>query len=363
MPPSTAAPAAEPSTIAVTTTGPRTGGTTCSAEARPGGPDDFEVLEPQQWRARQAAHLQRVSSWTEPFRERRSRQAKHPVDDFLFTYYSHSPGRLERWHPGPGVVLLDAEQLAGQRHWRAVVGEEARALGLTDHDGAATVDLPEFLAARGRAVEFVDMLVRRTASRPGQFGCFGMHEWAMAYNARLHGVRHEQLPLRLGAAGTDAVVEAERLRCTHIDAFRFFAPEAAPLNELQPTRETQRDLEQPGCLHATMDLYKWAYKLAPAVASELIADCFELALEVRATDMEASPYDLSEWGYGVVAVETAEGKAEYVRRQRSFAQRAAPLRERLLETTSWLLAAREQLPGMAAQAGGSNPADASGGTA
>ena len=31
-----------------------------------------EVLEPQQWHARQAAHLQRVSPWTEPFRERRS---------------------------------------------------------------------------------------------------------------------------------------------------------------------------------------------------------------------------------------------------------------------------------------------------
>ena len=320
-----------------------------------------EVLEPQQWRARQAAHLQRVSPWTEPFRERRSQQLKHPVDDFLFTYYSHSPGRLERWHPGPGVVLLDAAEMAGQRYWRTVTATEAEGLGLSADDGAATVDVAAFLESRGRAVEFVDMLVRRTASRAGQFGCFGMHEWAMAYNARVHGVRHEQLPLRLGAEGTDAVVQAERLRCTHIDAFRFFAPEAAPLNELQPTRETQRDLEQPGCLHATMDLYKWAYKLAPAVASELIADCFELALEVRATDMEASPYDLSEWGYGVVAVETPEGKAEYVRRQRSFAQRAAPLRERLLETTSWLLAAREQLPAPQAQGPSTHRADAPGG--
>ena len=320
-----------------------------------------EVLEPQQWHARQAAHLQRVSPWTEPFRERRSQQLKHPVDDFLFTYYSHSPGRLERWHPGPGVVLLDAAEMAEQRYWRTVTATEAEALGLSADDGAATVDVAAFLESRGRAVEFVDMLVRRTASRAGQFGCFGMHEWAMAYNARVHGVRHEQLPLRLGAEGTDAVVQAERLRCTHIDAFRFFVPEAAPLNELQPTRETQRDLEQPSCLHATMDLYKWAYKLAPAVASELIADCFELALEVRATDMEASPYDLSEWGYGVVAVETPEGKAEYVRRQRSFAQRAAPLRERLLETTSWLLAAREHVPAPQAQGPSTHRADAPGG--
>ena len=28
------------------------------------------------------------------------------VLDFLFTYYSHRPARLEEWHPGPGVVLL-----------------------------------------------------------------------------------------------------------------------------------------------------------------------------------------------------------------------------------------------------------------
>lgn len=300
-----------------------------------------EVLAPEQWRARESAHLQRVLPWTEPFRQRRSRQQKHPIDDFLFTYYSHSPGRLERWHPGPGVVLVGAAQLAQQRHWRRVVGDEARSLGLTDDDGAATVDLPEFLSSRGRAVEFIDMLVRRTASRPAVLGCFGMHEWAMAYRSRVNGVRHEQLPLRLGAEGTDAVVEASRLRCTHVDAFRFFAPEAAPLNEQQPTRETQRDLEQPGCLHATMDLYKWAYKLAPAVASELVADCFELALAVRATDMEASPYDLSAWGRGIVAVETPEGRAEYVRRQRSFAERGDGLRQRLLAVTGALLTHRD----------------------
>ncbi|MFF0973545.1 UNVERIFIED_CONTAM: 3-methyladenine DNA glycosylase, partial [Kocuria sp. CPCC 205295] len=71
---------------------------------------------------------------------------------------------------------------------------------------------------------------------------------------------------------------------------------------------------------------------------QLIADAFELAIEVRATDMEASPYDLGEWGYGVVAVETPEGKAEYVRRQKSFAEQARPIRAKLLEHTTALLA-------------------------
>ncbi|MDO5619247.1 3-methyladenine DNA glycosylase [Kocuria sp.] len=284
-----------------------------------------------------AAHQERVRAWTEPFRQRRSQGLKHPVNDFLFTYYSFSPGKFERWSPGVGVVLLGAAQeFEGQKFWRPVRESEAADLGIHDDDRAVTLDLAAFLAARGSAVEFMDMLVRRTAARPGLFGCFGMHEWAMAYRSRLNGVRHEQLPLRLGADGTDAVVEANKLKCTHIDAFRFFAPEAAPLNQLQPTRETQRDLEQPGCLHATMDLFKWAYKLYPAVPSELMADAFELALEVRATDMEASPYDLSGWGYGVVAVETPEGKAEYVRRQKNFARRAQPIRERLLDVTARL---------------------------
>ena len=45
--------------------------------------------------------------------------------------------------------------------------------------------------------------------------------------------------------------------------------------------------EQPGCLHAGMDLYKHAYRLTPLVASELVADCFELARDIRVLDMRA----------------------------------------------------------------------------
>ncbi len=96
-----------------------------------------------------------------------------------------------------------------------------------------------------------------------------------------------------------------------------------------PTRENQRQLEQPGCLHANMDLYKWAYKLSPALPSELVMDCFELSWRVRAMDMKASPYDLAEWGYPPIRIETPDGKADYVARQRAFAQEAAVLRSRL----------------------------------
>jgi hypothetical protein len=79
-----------------------------------------------------------------------------------------------------------------------------------------------------------------------------------------------------------------------------------------------------------MDLYKWAYKLAPLVDAELVADCFALARRIRELDMRASPYDLSALGYQPVRVETPEGRAEYAAAQRGFAEAAAPLRARLI---------------------------------
>jgi hypothetical protein len=140
--------------------------------------------------------------------------------------------------------------------------------------------------------------------------------------------RHD-VPLRLGLEGTAAVVESQPLRCTHHDAFRFFSPAARPLNLLQPTRADQARLEQPGCLHANMDLYKWAYKLSPWIPAELVGDCFDLARRMRVLDMRASPYDLSAFGYEPVAIETSEGRSSYQSLQRGFAAEAATLRQRL----------------------------------
>jgi hypothetical protein len=157
----------------------------------------------------------------------------------------------------------------------------------------------------------------------------------MVYRQERH--RHA-LPLRLGQAGTDAVVEAHPIRCTHYDAFRFFTPEAVRRNRVQPTRAAQVDLEQPGCLHAGMDCHKWAGKLGPAVPGDLALDCFELARDVRLLDMQAAPYDLSSYGERAVAVETPEGKAEYVARQRELGARAAVLRSRLIDVCDGLLA-------------------------
>jgi len=173
-------------------------------------------------------------------------------------------------------------------------------------------------------------LLRATRDRPPHLGCFGMHEWAMVYRQPADDVRHRDWPLRLGAEGTDAVVEGHRITCSHFDAFRFFTDAARPLNVLRPGRDDRVDFEQPGCLHAGMDLYKHAYRLTPLLPSELVADCFALARDIRVLDMRASPYDLEALGYPPVRVETPEGKQEYVAAQRGFHRRGAVLRDRLI---------------------------------
>ena len=71
-----------------------------------------ETLPEQLWRSRRTAHEERVAGWTEPFLRRRSLGVAHPVDDFLFTYYSYRPAELRRWHPGIGVRVTGEGAMA-----------------------------------------------------------------------------------------------------------------------------------------------------------------------------------------------------------------------------------------------------------
>ncbi|MBB5831159.1 3-methyladenine DNA glycosylase [Brachybacterium aquaticum] len=300
----------------------------------------IRTLGAEEARAARAAHEERADALTAAHRARKQRGEKHPVEDFLFTYYPFSPARLRRWHPGwrtayeasadvgpDGAPAIPDVDEAGRRSW--YLDEPGNV------DGGSVLrraDVHRYVTERADARSFMTRLLRAstlTRRRP-EFGCFGLHEWAMVHGLRPGQQRHEDLPLRLTQAETDQVVERENLLCSHLDAFRFFTPSAAPLNSLTPTRATQVDNDNPACLHVGMDLYKWAMKLTPLVPSDLVLDCFEHARETRVLDMEASPYDVRPLGYGVVAIETPAGKAEYVRRQRALAQRADALRERLL---------------------------------
>lgn len=288
----------------------------------------MKILSESEWRARRAAHEVRVRPWVEPRLARMARGERDPVEDFLFEYYSYRPSHLLRWHPGLGVAVENGGEFLHGKGYRRVGGAELSPLVAVDPGGLA----PE----RRRSLGWVRDLLVRTAARPAVLGCFGLHEWAMVY--RTEEIRHGAWPLRLPPEEIAAVVEAG-VRCTHFDAFRFFTPAARPLNRFQPTRDTVAEWEQPGCLHANMDLYKWAMKLQPFAASELVADCFALAREIRRLDMQASPYDFSAMDLEPVCIETPAGRAVYEAAQREFARRAAPLRGRLVELCDALLAA------------------------
>ena len=283
------------------------------------------VLDETTWTALRAAHEACVDAWLTPHLERRAKRQAHPVHDFLFTYYSQRPAALRRWHPGFGRALAGGSSYLGLKGYV----ETAEGVGVS----------AEYVDSQRPLLGSLHHLLTATAGRPAQFGCLGLHEWAMVYRLDQSDVRHSSWPLRLGASGTDRVVESHRVACSHFDAFRFFTDDARPLNTLQPTRDNRPSFEQPGCLHAGMDMYKHAFRLSPMVCSDLVADCFELARDIRVLDMRASPYDLSSLGYSPVRIETPAGKQEYAAAQRLFAERGAPLRQRLIDETDRLLAA------------------------
>jgi hypothetical protein len=285
------------------------------------------------WLARAAAHAARVDAFIEPHLARRGSKVKHPVHDFLFTYYSQRPAQLRRWHPGYGAALAEAPEYAGLKGYE-VLGLDT--LAAQPAEAAAAVS-PEYVAAQAQFVRGLLNLLRATQGRPAHTGCFGLHEWAMVYRQSPDELRHNDWPLRLGSTGTDQVVEEHQVTCSHFDAFRFFTPPARGLNVLQPARDDRSAYEQPGCLHAGMDLYKHAFRLTPMISSDLVADCFELARDIRVLDMRAAPYDLVDLGFEPIPIETPDGKATYVREQRAFAERGAPLRRRLIEECERLL--------------------------
>ena len=272
------------------------------------------------WQELAQRHQDRVSEWVTPVLERRSRHERHPVYDFLFEYYSFRPAQLLRWSPGPGVVLEGAEINDGAGTWEKA-GRGFRLKG--------------FASGRRPFVDWAIDFLRRSGDRLPNYSCFGLHEWAMVY--REQQVRHQKVPLRLSRAELDGFLESQQLSCTHFDAFRFFSDQAKPRNALQLERKLTAETDQPACIHVNMDLYRFAYKIAPWIESELLADAFALARSARELDMRASPYDLTAFGFEPIPIETADGRAQYVRLQREVARLAEPVRERVLKAYQLIL--------------------------
>ena len=280
-------------------------------------PVGMKTLSESDWQVRQTAYEQRLDHWLQPELDRRSRGAKHPVFDFLFEYYPFRPSRLRRWSPGVNTVLQgdSARVFLDRKYFEPLEG------GV----GLSASAIPE---KRRAAARWIRNLLEATAARKPMLGCYGLHEWAMVYNPA--DVRHDQFPLRLPQAKIREFIERFPVCCSHFDAFRFFSSEARPFNLLQPQADRRAEFEQPGCLHANMDLYKWCFKLSPWIPSELLADCFEEAIRIREVDMCASPYDLRALGYEPIAVETEAGRAHYRAEQEKIAGRAQALRARLI---------------------------------
>ncbi|WP_348217430.1 3-methyladenine DNA glycosylase [Luteolibacter sp.] len=278
------------------------------------------ILATSEWKELAAAHRARAERHTLPARRRRDSRELHPVEDFLFEYYPYALALLEKWHPGCGVGLeWDSPTLPAPFSDRCY--SVASSCFFAD---------PALISGRERQrLKWIGELLAATRDRAPNFACHGLHEWAMVYRGK--DVRHEKTtPLRLPQAEIDALVESRAISCSHHDAFRFFAAEARPMNRLQPTLDSRISLEQPGCVHANMDLYKWAAKAMPWIGTEILLDCFELSLELRDLDMRASPYDLTEFGREPIRIETAEGRRIYETEQRRLALLAVPLRERLI---------------------------------
>ncbi|MFH5833461.1 3-methyladenine DNA glycosylase [Halalkalibaculum sp. DA384] len=275
-----------------------------------------EIIPEQQWHTRIKEHERCIAVLIDDYLERRQQHEKDPVMDFLFEYYAFRPSHLKRWSPGFGRLLEGSDFDALEISELAITGS------------GAFLDPELFPENRKSAVRWILTVLRNSAGKKPSFGCFGMHEWAMVYKA--DQVRHEQIPLRMSGDELAEFVESRPLACTHFDAFRFFTDEARPLNKHELNRDNFQEMEQPGCIHSNMDLYKWAFKMYPWIGSDLVREAFELAVEARFVDMKASPYDLRKRGLQPIKIETSEGRAKYVEKQQEIFEKGRPVRDKLI---------------------------------
>lgn len=289
----------------------------------------MKLLLFEDWTHRVKTHRELVSPMADAFLQRRGLGQKHPVYDFLFTYYSFSPTKLKQWVPSFEEALSVKE------------GEEMFCFSdywFERYNNTLRLN-PKRLQGQALAlVTFIEELCHAILKRTPRFGCFGLHEWAMVYRLSHEELRHTGYRLRLSPDELARFVESQNLCCTHYDAYRFFTPQAESLNVFKPTLQDRPQNEQAGCLHANMDLYKWATKLWPWIGSDFIARAFLLSLEGRELDMRASPYDLQEQGYAPIRIETEEGRKEYQQIQQQYTQKTLGLRQELANFCSRLRA-------------------------
>lgn len=249
----------------------------------------------------------------------RSEGKKEAVIDFMFEYYRFRPSKLMQWSPGIGVSVEMNDQST----------ELLEPFPTVQDRNMLSIDIDALPSKRLKTLDWMIALQEAILERPPIHSCYGLHEWAMLYKSE--NPRHPYLKYRIPSSVIDQTVEQSELQCTHFDAYRFFTEQAVSMNQQELSRQKMLEMEQGGCIHNNMDLYKWAFKFYPWVDSDFIWECFEFALDARIVDMEASPYDVQPYGYGFIPIETIEGRKLYAEKQRALAERAKPLRAGLIK--------------------------------
>ena len=231
---------------------------------------------------------------------------------------------------------------------------------LGQHDGS----LAPFLWYRA--------LLKRTIEAIPILHCYGLHEWAMQYQpsvanddkSKTHkspfppsSKYQSHLRLRIDQETLNKTVETNTLFCSHVDAWKYFAKDALPLNQFIDRKMSNKNhlngvpvaddrpgwllkSEQPACVHTTMDLLKIALKLGPFCDSQLFRRILSITIEARILDVAASPYD-AETDHGVepIRIEIPSGKREYKRRQIELMKLATPIRKDLIRNYDIFLSA------------------------
>ena len=302
--------------------------------------NDPKILKRIEWQSKAEEHAKLIynmvyppSNQYENDKERMHAVYGHPIYNFIHKYYSYSLKQISFYSPGMNILLEevhtknDINHILSPDFFNSIDSNKSLCNGMYE------IERNNLSNKKRKKFERSRDILLRTSIAPPHFSCFGLHEWAMLAKGDGKENKHQTLPLRVPQNVIDKMVQSKgALRCTHFDAFRFFHPDVTALNDVQLSRSNQLDTEQPGCVHATMDLFKYAYELYPLISADTLRDCLQVSLDARHIDMRASPYDCSTVeGVGdPIKIETAVGRKQYASEQEVLYKKSAPIRLELL---------------------------------
>ena len=280
-------------------------------------PATHVVSTPPSGGAARRAHGARVTPWVGPHLERRRSGVAHPVEDFLFTYYSFSPGALRRWHPGFGASWPSPGDPPARRGTATSGRWSGRRRRITScsSQAAGSLDEPTALTARGH---------RARARRTSAASACTSGRWSTG----CHPTRCGTPRGRCGSAsrhrrgGRGAPDRAARTSTRSASS----PTRPGPLNVLHPgarrpagVRAAGLPARRHGPLQARLQAQSRGAALTwwPTASSWPATSGSSTCARRRTT--------VTDLGYEPVRIETAEGKPEYAAAQRRFAERGAPL--------------------------------------